>query len=68
MSMTEEHIQKAFEDGWSIKGFDEFEVRQLSGKSVKDMCLDFFRTGILLAEEPAVSGLPADTPPHDVFF
>ena len=68
--MTEEQIQKAFENRWRIKGFDEFEVRQLSGKSVKDMCLDFFRTGILLAEGPAVISLPADTttslvsPPH----
>ena len=61
--MTEEQIQQAFNGRWRIKGFDEFEVRQLSGKSVKDMCLDFFRTGILLAEGPSVSGLPADTTP-----
>jgi hypothetical protein len=61
--MTEEQILQAFNGRWRIKGFDEFEVRQLSGKSVKDVCLDFFRTGILLAEGSAVSGLPADTPP-----
>lgn len=61
--MTEEQIQKAFNGRWRIKGFDEFEVRHLSGKSVKDMCLDFFRTGILLAEGPVDSGLPAGTPP-----
>lgn len=58
--MTEEQIQKSFNGRWRIKGFDDYEVRYFSGKSVKDMCLDFFRTGILLAESPAVSGLPAE--------
>ena len=56
--MTEEQIQKAFEGRWRIKGFDEFEVRQLSGKSVKDMCLDFFRTGIMLADNDCVVNPP----------
>lgn len=54
--MTKEQIQKAFEGRWRIKGFDDYEVRQLSGKSVKDMCLDFFRTGILLADSPSSVG------------
>lgn len=62
--MTDEQIQKAFENRWRIKGYDDYEVRQLSGKDVKDLCLDFFRTGILLAEKTDVSAVsPADTQP-----
>lgn len=55
--MTEEQILKAFEGRWRIKGnfgqinsntatmsFDEFY------DYIKGMCLDFFQTGIMLAE------------------
>lgn len=59
--MTEEQILKAFNNRWRIKGFDEFEVRQLSGKSVKDMCLDFFRTGIFIVEGSVVGDVQTDT-------
>ena len=48
--MTDEQIQKAFENRWRIKGYDDYEVRQLSGKDVKELCLDFFKTGILIGE------------------
>lgn len=48
--MTEQEIMKSFEGRWRIKGFDEYEVRQLSGTEVAKLCLDFFEAGILLAE------------------
>jgi hypothetical protein len=65
--MTEEQILQAFNNRWRIKGFDDFEVRQLSGREVRKLCLDFFRTGIILASDTVVSGSSADTPaitPH----
>lgn len=48
--MTQEDITRAFENRWRIKGFDQYEVRQLSGEDVKRYCRDFFETGILIAE------------------
>ena len=51
--MKQEEIEKMFEGRWRIKGFDDYEVRQLSGKAVKDLCRDFFQAGILLTEHPA---------------
>ena len=52
--MTQEEIQKAFENRWRIKGFDIYEVRQLSGESVAELCLDFFETGIILGQREYV--------------
>lgn len=49
--MKKEEIDKAFEGRWRIKGFDSYEVRQLSGKDVKTLCRDFFEAGICLGEE-----------------
>lgn len=43
-------ILKAFNGRWRIKGFDDDEVRQLSGRTVKDMCYDFFKTAFLLQD------------------
>jgi len=59
--MTQEEIQKAFENRWRIKGFDIYEVRQLSGESVAELCLDFFEAGILLSQEPETT-VTAKTP------
>jgi len=48
--MSEKEINKAFDGRWRVKGFDDTEVRPLTGKEVRDMCRDFFVTGILLSE------------------
>ena len=42
-------IDKAFEGRWRIKGFDQHEVRPLSGEDVKRYCLDFFEAGVAIA-------------------
>ncbi len=50
--MTKEDINKAFEGRLRLKGLDGFEdceVRQLSGKYIKDLLFDFFEAGIILA-------------------
>jgi len=46
--MTKEQEQ-AFEGRWRFKGFDEYEVRQLSGRDICNLCRDFFEAGIELA-------------------
>ena len=43
-------IDKAFNNRWRIKGFDELEVRQLSGEDVARLCRDFFEAGILIGQ------------------
>ena len=61
--MTQEDITRAFEGRWRIKGFDQYEVRQLSGEDVKRYCRDFFETGIIIAESPVqcAANLPQDS-------
>ena len=51
--MTQQEINKMFEGRWRIKGFDSYEVRQLSGQTVQSLCRDFFQAGILLAAKEA---------------
>lgn len=57
--MTEEQIQKAFEGRWRIKS--EAIIAQNKGQEpityeiLRKYCLDFFKTGILLATVPATS-------------
>ena len=60
--MTQEDITRAFENRWRIKGFDQYEVRQLSGEDVKRYCRDFFETAILIAEPQVqcAANLPQD--------
>lgn len=53
--MTKEQ-EKAFEGRWRFKGFDEYEVRQLSGRDIRDLCRDFFEAGILLTESRPLQG------------
>ena len=53
--MTKEQ-EKAFEGRWRFKGFDEYEVRQLSGRDICDLCRDFFEAGIELASFPVSGG------------
>lgn len=62
--MTEKQILQAFNNRWRIKGFDDYEVRQLSGREVCKLCLDFFRTGILLASTPGET-TPKETAPSE---
>ena len=52
-------IEKTFEGRWRIKGFDDYEVRQLSGQTVKALCRDFFQAGVLLAEQETKSNEPS---------
>lgn len=52
--MTEEALNKMFEGRWRIKAENK-PVAYVKG--VKDLCLDFFKTGILLGQSNA-SGLP----------
>ena len=59
--MTEEQILQAFNGRWRIKSTDFMSLDTTLFHRIKELCLDFFRTGILLAEGPSVSGLPADT-------
>jgi hypothetical protein len=53
--MTKEQ-EKAFEGRWRFKGFDEYEVRQLSGRDIREYCRDFFEAGILLTESHPLQG------------
>lgn len=53
--MTKEQ-EKAFEGRWRFKGFDEYEVRQLSGRDIREYCRDFFEAGILLTESRPLQG------------
>lgn len=63
--MTQEKINQMFEGRWRIKGFDDYEVRQLSGETVKALCRDFFEAGILLSEGSVSGGISATNPtPH----
>jgi len=53
--MTEEQIQKAFNGRWRIKGQNiqqalEMMLIEYRIDYVKKLCLDFFRTGILLTD------------------
>ena len=51
--MKKEDINKAFEGRLRLKGLDDFEdceVRQLSGKYIKDLLFDFFEAGTMLGE------------------
>lgn len=55
-------VEKAFEGRWRFKGFDEYEVRQLSGLDVKAICRDFFEAGFTLASRTVSSdSVAADT-------
>lgn len=60
--MTKEQEQ-AFEGRWRFKGFDEYEVRQLSGRDIRDLCRDFFEAGIELASFPVSGGSMATIAP-----
>ena len=62
--MTQQEINKMFEGRWRIKGFDSYEVRQLSGQTVQSLCRDFFQAGILLAAKEATvpDGSPSGKP------
>ena len=63
--MTEQQ-EKAFQGRWRFKGFDEYEVRQLSGRDVRDLCRDFFEAGILLSEPRPLQGDSIAAPPVTV--
>lgn len=56
--MTKEQ-EKAFEGRWRFKGFDEYEVRQLSGRDIREYCRDFFEAGILLTGRDKVATIPS---------
>ena len=74
--MTKEDINKAFEGRLRLKGLDGFEdceVRQLSGKYIKDLLFDFFEAGIMLGERDKVHDGPrieieAPTDERESFF
>lgn len=55
--MTKEQILQAFEGRWRIKKeylpLDSLKYEGIAER-IKDLCLDFFRTGILLAEQSTV--------------
>lgn len=53
-------IDKAFNNRWRIKGFDEHEVRQLSGKDVARLCRDFFEAGLALGDPGVQSTVIVD--------
>lgn len=57
------NLEKAFDGRWNYKcgDFDDCEVRQLSGKEIKELCRDFFEAGMLLGE----SGESDMRPPHN---
>ena len=50
--MTQEEITQMFEGRWRIKSeaLEDTEIRQWTGKHIKDLCRDFFETGVLLGE------------------
>ena len=48
--MTKEQIDKAFEGRWRIKSAGLMELDTSLFHRIKELCLDFFKTGILLGE------------------
>lgn len=62
--MEQDAIDKAFNGRWRIKGILDEEIRKLTGKDVKKMCYDFFKTGIILGEreeEQSISDVDFET-------
>ncbi len=52
--MTKEQIDKAFENRWRIKAKDNVELIPIALPfDIKELCRDFFETGILLSQPPS---------------
>lgn len=66
--MTKEQMNKAFNGRLRLKGLDGFEdceVRRLSGQYVKELLFDFFEAGMMLAERGVACvgpGIETETP------
>lgn len=60
--MTEEQILKSFNNRWRIKSADFMSLDVTQFQRIKELCLDFFRTGITLAEYPEVGDLVNEKP------
>lgn len=64
--MTQEDITRAFEGRWRIKKgrlpLDSLKYEGIAER-VKDLCRDFFETGIIIAESPVqcAANLPQDS-------
>jgi hypothetical protein len=48
--MKQEEIIKAFNNRWRIKSTGFMELDKAMFQHIKDLCLDFFKTGVLIAD------------------
>ena len=66
--MTQDEITKMFEGRWRIKGkyiedgIIPFNSKDSVAKAIKDLCRDFFKTGILIAERQCQTVTPSEIP------
>ena len=56
--MTEKQILQAFNGRWRIKSTDFMSLDTTLFHRIKELCLDFFRTGILLGDNDCVVNPP----------
>ena len=64
--MTKEQIDKAFEGRWRIKSAGLMELDTSLFHRIKELCFDFFKTGILLGEPEATNSLAAEISLSDI--